>query len=64
MASGCDHIEHVHTQLPYALLVGSVALAACSVPVAYGLAWWIAIPLAAAILAIVLRTLGKPDSGT
>ena len=31
MASGCDHIEHVRTQLPYALLVGIVALAAGSV---------------------------------
>ncbi len=26
MASGCDHIEHVRTQLPYALLAGTVAL--------------------------------------
>ena len=24
MASGCDHIEHVRTQLPYALIVGAV----------------------------------------
>ena len=26
MASGCDHIEHVRTQMPYALLVGTVAV--------------------------------------
>lgn len=27
MAAGCDHIEHVNTQLPYALVVGSLATA-------------------------------------
>jgi Na+/H+ antiporter NhaC len=26
MASGCDHVDHVRTQLPYALLVASVAI--------------------------------------
>ncbi|SFV52607.1 Na+/H+ antiporter [hydrothermal vent metagenome] len=24
MASGCDHIEHVRTQMPYALIVAGV----------------------------------------
>lgn len=26
MASGCDHIEHVKTQLPYAMLAGTISL--------------------------------------
>jgi len=26
LASGCEHLSHVRTQLPYALLAGSVAL--------------------------------------
>lgn len=26
MATGCDHVEHVKTQLPYALISGAVAL--------------------------------------
>ena len=25
MATGCDHVEHVKTQLPYALIAGSIA---------------------------------------
>jgi len=25
MASACDHIDHVRTQLPYALLAGGIA---------------------------------------
>lgn len=28
LAAGCDHIDHVNTQLPYALLGGAVAIAA------------------------------------
>jgi tetracycline resistance efflux pump len=27
LAAGCDHIEHVRTQLPYALVTGGLAVA-------------------------------------
>lgn len=59
LASGCSHVEHVRTQLPYAGLVGLVALSLCSVPVALGLPWWIAIPVSLAVLFLALRTLGR-----
>ena len=59
MASGCDHIEHVRTQMPYALLVGAVALLVCALPVALGLPWWLALPASALLLYGVLRTLGR-----
>jgi Na+/H+ antiporter NhaC len=36
MASGCDHIEHVRTQLPYAFAVGTVAVGAGSIPGGFG----------------------------
>ena len=36
MASGCDHIEHVRTQMPYALLVGTVAVLIGTIPAGYG----------------------------
>jgi Na+/H+ antiporter NhaC len=63
MASGCDHIEHVRTQLPYALVVGIAALFVCSLPVAYGLSWWVGLPVAALLLYFLLRTLGRhPES--
>lgn len=26
MATNCDHIEHIRTQMPYALVTGSLAL--------------------------------------
>jgi Na+/H+ antiporter NhaC len=62
MASGCDHIEHVRTQLPYAILVGVVAIAVCSIPVAFGLSLWIALLLAAGLLYLVLRLAGQAPS--
>ena len=31
MASGCDHVDHVRTQLPYALIGGGVATIAFAV---------------------------------
>lgn len=58
MASGCDHIEHVRTQLPYAGLVGSVALFLCTVPAAYGISPYLLIPIAIGFLLLVLRGIG------
>lgn len=59
MASGCDHIEHVRTQLPYAMLVGAAALLIGTIPAAYGLPWWAAMVTGAAVLFLALKVLGK-----
>jgi Na+/H+ antiporter NhaC len=59
VASGCDHIEHVRTQLPYALLVGVVGLVAGTVPAGYGLSPWISIVVGIVILAGILKIIGK-----
>ncbi len=59
VASGCDHIEHVRTQLPYALLVGIVALMIGTVPGGFGVPPWISIVLGIVVLASVLKLLGK-----
>jgi Na+/H+ antiporter NhaC len=59
LASGCDHVEHVRTQLPYAGAVGLVSLLLCSVPVALGLHWSIALAVSVVVLYGLLRTLGK-----
>jgi Na+/H+ antiporter NhaC len=60
MASGCDHIDHVRTQLPYALVVGGMGMLLGTIPVAYGLPWWVALLLGMAGLILVLRVFGKP----
>jgi len=59
IASGCDHIEHVRTQMPYALLVGAVAVAIGTIPSGYGVSPWISIIAGIVILVGVLRYIGR-----
>lgn len=59
MASSCDHIEHVRTQLPYALLVGFVAIGIGTLPTGYGFPWWISVILGMTLLFGFLRFFGK-----
>ncbi|MEM9303193.1 MAG: Na+/H+ antiporter NhaC family protein [Pseudomonadota bacterium] len=59
MASGCNHIEHVRTQLPYAMLVGMVALIVAVLPSGFGVPWWICLLLSAALLAGFLQFAGQ-----
>jgi Na+/H+ antiporter NhaC len=61
LASGCDHIEHVRTQLPYAVLVGVTGLLAGTLPVAMGLPWWLGMLAGAVVLAVLLRLFGAPS---
>lgn len=58
LASGCPHIRHVITQLPYALLVAGVT-AAVTIPVSFGLPWWAALAIGGAVLAGVVLLLGR-----
>ncbi len=59
LASGCDHIQHVSTQMPYALTVGSVAVFIGVLPTALGLPSWIAFLMGLAVLAVIVRFVGK-----
>ncbi len=59
MASGCDHIDHVRTQLPYAMLVGIVGILVGTLPTGFGFPWWLSMLLGAAILFVGLRVLGE-----
>ena len=59
MASGADHIDHVRTQLPYALVTGLAAIFFGYIPVGMGWAsWWILFPGFAAIF-LIIRFAGK-----
>ncbi|HSF16345.1 MAG TPA: Na+/H+ antiporter NhaC family protein [Vicinamibacteria bacterium] len=60
MASSSDHIDHVRTQLPYALLVAIVGMFLGDIPTAYGLSPWISILLGSVTLLGVLMFFGKP----
>lgn len=60
MASGSDHIDHVRTQLPYAMLVGAVGVLVGTVPAGFGFPWWLSLVIGATILVIAHRFLGRP----
>jgi Na+/H+ antiporter NhaC len=60
MASASDHIDHVRTQLPYALLVAVVAILVGDIPTALGMHPAISIVVGLAILYVALLFLGKP----
>ncbi|MYG35479.1 MAG: Na+/H+ antiporter NhaC family protein, partial [Gemmatimonadetes bacterium] len=59
-AAACDHVDHVRTQLPYAVLVGAVGLVLGSLGTSLGLPTWVALLAGVAILAICLRIFGTP----
>lgn len=59
LATGCDHLQHVSTQMPYALTVGCVAVFIGVLPASLGLPSWIAFLLGLAVLAIIVRFVGK-----
>ncbi len=61
MASSCDHIDHVRTQLPYALTVGLIGVLVGDLPT--GLGWWspwVGLLLGAILLIAVIVMVGKP----
>ncbi|MFW6050648.1 MAG: Na+/H+ antiporter NhaC family protein [Myxococcota bacterium] len=63
LAASCDHVDHVRTQLPYALSVGAVAVVVGELAV--GFRWyppWVGLGLGAALLLGLLRWRGRrPD---
>jgi Na+/H+ antiporter NhaC len=59
LASGCDHVAHVRTQMPYALVVGAVAVLGGSLPAGYGMPWWLGLVIGAAALWAALLAFGR-----
>jgi Na+/H+ antiporter NhaC len=59
LASGCNHIDHVKTQLPYALTVALVSNLVCTNLSDWGLPWYLIFPIGIGVLWGVVRVLGK-----
>lgn len=59
MGSGCDHIAHVRTQLPYALGVGILGMLVGDLPTAFGMSPWYSILLGSIVIIGGLMWLGK-----
>ena len=66
LATSCDHLDHVRTQIPYAVTVAIVAMLLGDLPTAFipGYSPWIALALGAAVLVLLIRVVGKPVPDT
>ena len=61
MASSCDHVDHVRTQLPYALSVGIASLVFGELGTGLGLyPAWVGMLLGAASLVVLIYGVGRP----
>jgi Na+/H+ antiporter NhaC len=59
LASNCNHIDHVRTQLPYALLVGSVSLICGGLSTFFGGGWLICFILFVSGVAVLFFTVQR-----
>ena len=59
LSAGCPHIQHVRTQMPYALTVGATAIVLGTIPASYGIPVWISFIAGIGILYLILRIFGK-----
>ncbi len=59
IASHCDHLQHVRTQLPYSLFVAALALFCCYIPAGLGLSPLLSVTIAITVMVIVFLTLGR-----
>jgi len=59
MGAACDHIDHVKTQLWYAIIVALVTIVFGYIPAGLGLSIWIILPVALIATGLVIRFLGK-----
>jgi Na+/H+ antiporter NhaC len=59
LATNCNHIDHVRTQLPYAMTVGLVSIFVGGVLVMAGLPFWLNFLIGFGILYLIVRFVGK-----
>ncbi len=62
LASSCNHIEHVKTQIPYALTVGLVAILFGTLPSGFGIPPWIGMIFGIVAMYGIIHFLGKKVS--
>lgn len=59
MGSACDHIDHVRTQLAYAVVVAAVAILAGYIPAGLGAPVMVTLPAGVILLGVIVRFFGK-----
>jgi Na+/H+ antiporter NhaC len=58
-ASGCDHLAHVNTQLPYALTVAGVSIVFGTIPAGFGMHPLVCLVAGIVALVIIVRVVGR-----
>ena len=62
IATQCDHVEHVNTQLPYAMIVGVISTLGLIGMMVVGIPWWVIYPVGVAVIVGIIFKFGKvPD---
>jgi Na+/H+ antiporter NhaC len=62
IATQCDHVEHVNTQLPYAMIVGIISVVSLIAIMVLGVSAWIIYPAGVVIIVAIIFQFGKiPD---
>lgn len=59
LATGCNHVEHVRTQLPYALTTGGVSILIGIIPVSFGVPPLLAFAASVVAMWLIIRFAGK-----
>ena len=59
MASACDHIDHVRTQLPYAVVTAVLCMLIGDIPTAFGFSPYLSILIISGCLVLILYFFGK-----
>ena len=59
MGAGCNHIDHVRTQMPYSIFVAVITIVFGYIPAGFGLPVYIVLPIAFIAMFIGIQTLGK-----
>jgi len=62
LGTGCDHIEHVRTQMPYAIVCGLISVLAGTIPVVLGVPLWVCLFSGLFACWAVVRVLGRQAS--
>ncbi len=62
IATQCNHVEHVNTQLPYAMIVGGISILGMISILVFSVPWWFVYPVGVAIIVAIIFKFGKiPD---
>lgn len=59
MGTSCNHIDHVQTQIYYAVFVACVAIFIGYIPAGLGIPWFISVPVGLVVMYIGLKVLGE-----